>query len=59
MRADDVIVLQRVAGKNATKQFQKYHREAILGRYKENLKVGIVNVERKKERGLFWWKRKS
>ncbi|KAL5360486.1 cytochrome b5-like heme/steroid binding domain-containing protein [Aspergillus floccosus] len=36
-------VLLRVAGKDATKEFQKYHRDAILRRYKERLQIGVVN----------------
>lgn len=35
-------ILKRVSGKNATKQFWKYHSENTLKRYGEKLKVGSV-----------------
>lgn len=41
------IVMQTVAGKDATKQFNKYHREAILNKYKPDLQVGSVDPEEK------------
>lgn len=31
-----------VAGKDATKKFDKYHRRGILEKYKKNLKVGTL-----------------
>ena len=35
-------VLQRVAGKNGSKQFWKYHNEGILKKYKGRLQVGSL-----------------
>ncbi|KAK5092342.1 hypothetical protein LTR70_003971 [Exophiala xenobiotica] len=35
-------ILKRVAGKNATKQFWKYHNEGVLKKYAPQLKVGTV-----------------
>jgi len=35
-------ILKRVAGKDATKQFWKYHNESVLKKYGEKLKVGTV-----------------
>lgn len=35
-------ILKRVAGKDATKQFWKYHNESVLKKYSEKLKVGTV-----------------
>lgn len=35
-------ILKRVAGKNATKQFWKYHNEGVLKKYAPKLKVGTV-----------------
>ncbi|RJE20821.1 Cytochrome b5 [Aspergillus sclerotialis] len=35
-------VLLSVAGTDATKKFKKYHRDAILNRYKERLQVGVL-----------------
>lgn len=47
-------VIQRVGGKDATKQFQKYHRDAILNKYKQDLQVGTVEVDTKpKSTSLF------
>lgn len=46
------LVLQKVAGKDATKQFQKYHRDGILLRYKDRLVVGVL-ADGEKKRGLF------
>lgn len=34
--------MQRVAGKDASKQFWKYHNESILKKYQKNLQVGSV-----------------
>lgn len=39
---DGMIVLQRVAGKDASKQFWKYHNESILKKY-QKLKVGSLD----------------
>ncbi|KAJ9662094.1 hypothetical protein H2198_001636 [Neophaeococcomyces mojaviensis] len=35
-------ILKRVAGKDATKQFWKYHNEGVLKKYAPKLKVGTV-----------------
>ncbi|KAK0635590.1 putative cytochrome b5 protein [Bombardia bombarda] len=35
-------ILKRVAGKDATKQFWKYHNEHVLTKYGAKLKVGTV-----------------
>jgi len=35
-------ILKRVAGKDATKQFWKYHNEGVLKKYSERLKIGTV-----------------
>jgi hypothetical protein len=37
------IVLQRVGGKDASKQFWKYHNEGILKKYKSQLLVGSLD----------------
>ena len=39
-------VLQRVAGKDASKQFWKYHNESILKKYKAQLQVGSLNSKK-------------
>ena len=39
-------VLQRVAGKDASKQFWKYHNEGILKKYKGQLQVGSLNTKK-------------
>lgn len=41
-----IAVLQRVAGKDASKQFWKYHNEAILKKYKGNLQVGSLDSKK-------------
>ena len=41
--ADDVVVLQRVAGKDASKQFWKYHNESILKKFQKQLQVGSLD----------------
>jgi hypothetical protein len=33
-----------VAGKDATKKYDKYHRRAILDQYKPKLRVGILDA---------------
>jgi len=40
-------ILKRVAGKDATKQFWKYHNEGVLKKYGANLKVGTVGEKAK------------
>ncbi|KAF9249506.1 hypothetical protein DTO027I6_4406 [Penicillium roqueforti] len=35
-------ILKRVAGKDASKQFWKYHNESVLKKYSPKLKVGGV-----------------
>jgi len=35
-------ILKRVAGKDATKQFWKYHNEGVLKKYSPRLKIGTV-----------------
>jgi cytochrome b involved in lipid metabolism len=34
-----------VAGKDATKKFDKYHRRGILERYKKDLQIGTVSPD--------------
>jgi len=38
-------ILKRVGGKDASKQFWKYHNEGVLKKYQERLKIG--NLEEK------------
>ena len=40
-------MLKRVAGKDASKQFWKYHNEGVLKKYSERLKVGTVGEKAK------------
>ncbi|CAI6335494.1 unnamed protein product [Periconia digitata] len=40
-------ILKRVGGKDASKQFWKYHNEHVLKKYGEKLKVGVVKEEAK------------
>ena len=50
------VVLSSVAGTDATKKFRKYHRDAILNRYKERLQVGVlehVPTKESRSRRLF------
>lgn len=42
-------ILQRVAGKDASKQFWKYHNEGILKKYKTKLLVGSLDTKPKPE----------
>lgn len=42
-------ILQRVAGKDASKQFWKYHNEGILKKYKAKLLVGSLDTKPKEE----------
>ncbi|KPI39756.1 Acyl-CoA dehydrogenase [Cyphellophora attinorum] len=39
-------ILQRVAGKDASKQFWKYHNESILKKYKSQLQVGSLDSKK-------------
>lgn len=41
-------ILQRVAGKDASKQFWKYHNEGILKKYKGQLQVGSLDSKKAK-----------
>ncbi|KAJ5949124.1 Acyl-CoA dehydrogenase apdG [Penicillium verhagenii] len=38
-------ILQRVAGKDASKQFWKYHNEGILKKYKSQLQIGSLDTK--------------
>ena len=40
-------ILKRVAGKDATKQFWKYHNESVLKKYSQRLKIGTVEEKAK------------
>ncbi|KAF3923522.1 hypothetical protein ABW21_db0209467 [Orbilia brochopaga] len=40
-------ILARVAGKDATKQFWKYHNEGVLKKYAPKLQIGILKEEAK------------
>ncbi|EPE27564.1 Cytochrome b5-like heme/steroid binding protein [Glarea lozoyensis ATCC 20868] len=40
-------ILKRVAGKDASKQFWKYHNESVLKKYQPKLKIGSVKEEAK------------
>ncbi|KAJ4303659.1 hypothetical protein N0V90_002560 [Kalmusia sp. IMI 367209] len=40
-------ILKRVGGKDASKQFWKYHNESVLKKYGPKLKVGDVKEEAK------------
>jgi cell division septation protein DedD len=42
-------VLQRVAGKDASKQFWKYHNEGILKKYKGQLQIGSLDTKKQPE----------
>jgi cytochrome b involved in lipid metabolism len=42
-----ILVMQTVAGKDATNQFHKFHRGAILNRFRERLMVGTLKGELK------------
>lgn len=39
-------ILTRVAGKDASKQFWKYHNEGVLKKYKAKLQVGSLNTKK-------------
>ncbi|OAL31619.1 hypothetical protein AYO20_08162 [Fonsecaea nubica] len=43
---DEHPVLQRVAGKDASKQFWKYHNEGILKKFKAKLQVGSLDTKK-------------
>ncbi|KAL1311051.1 hypothetical protein AAFC00_001265 [Neodothiora populina] len=38
-------ILKRVGGKDASKQFWKYHNEGVLKKYQSRLKIGEVKEE--------------
>ncbi|CAZ81920.1 unnamed protein product [Tuber melanosporum] len=40
-------ILKRVAGKDASKQFWKYHNEGVLKKYSEKLRIGSVEEKAK------------
>lgn len=40
------LVLQRVAGKDTSKQFWKYHNESILKKYQKQLQVGSLDSKK-------------
>ncbi|KAL1976468.1 hypothetical protein VTN31DRAFT_2750 [Thermomyces dupontii] len=40
-------ILQRVAGKDASKQFWKYHNQDVLKKYAPKLKIGVLKEEAK------------
>jgi cytochrome b involved in lipid metabolism len=40
-------ILKRVAGKDATKQFWKYHNESVLKKYASKLQIGTVQDKAK------------
>ncbi|KAK3710940.1 hypothetical protein LTR37_009961 [Vermiconidia calcicola] len=40
-------ILKRVGGKDASKQFWKYHNESVLKKYSERLKVGTLKESAK------------
>ena len=40
-------ILKRMAGKNATKSFWKYHSESVLHKYGDKLKIGAVGESAK------------
>jgi hypothetical protein len=40
------LVLSRVAGKDASKQFWKYHNEGILKKYKGQLQIGSLDSKK-------------
>lgn len=46
---DIYAVLQRVAGKDASKQFWKYHNEGILKKYKGQLQIGSLDTKKAAE----------
>lgn len=48
--ADFTPVPQKMAGKNAMKQFRKHHRDAILLRFKDELKIGVLVIEEEKKK---------
>ncbi|KAK5124450.1 hypothetical protein LTR85_001667 [Meristemomyces frigidus] len=40
-------ILKRVGGKDASKQFWKYHNESVLKKYQERLKIGELKESAK------------
>lgn len=53
------LVIQKVLGKDATKQFQKYHRDGILLPYRERLVVGTLGGEERSKGWLGFLRGKS
>jgi hypothetical protein len=53
--------MQTVSGKDATKKFQKYHRDAILNKHREELQIGSLEVveTKPKSSSLFSFLKKS
>ncbi|OGM49797.1 cytochrome B5 [Aspergillus bombycis] len=47
-------ILQAVAGKDGTKKFRKYHREALLVKYRGTLRVGDLVSQPKGRKWLFF-----
>ena len=47
--ADFTPVLRKMAGKDATKQLRKHHRDAILLRFKDELKVSVLGTEEERK----------
>ncbi|KAI9662588.1 MAG: hypothetical protein M1821_008755 [Bathelium mastoideum] len=40
-------ILKRVGGKDASKQFWKYHNESVMKKYQDRLKIGSLKEEAK------------
>jgi cytochrome b involved in lipid metabolism len=47
-------ILKRVAGKDASKQFWKYHNESVLKKYGSKLQIGTVKDAAKLWGGSIW-----
>lgn len=43
---DTTVVLSRVAGKDASKQFWKYHNEGVLKKYRGKLQIGSLDSKK-------------
>ncbi|PGH30803.1 hypothetical protein GX50_06431 [[Emmonsia] crescens] len=46
-------ILLSVAGSDATKKFQKYHRQSILSKYKSKLLIGTVQEPQQRQKSIF------